>query len=36
LFELEGVDSRPNLRVVRTAEEAYEILNVQDPQFAPV
>jgi hypothetical protein len=36
LFELEGADSRPNLRVVRTAEEAYEILNVQDPQFAPV
>src|SRR6476660_4758153 len=36
IFELEGADSRPNLRVVRTAEEAYEILNVQDPHFAPV
>jgi hypothetical protein len=36
MFELQGADSRPNLRVVRTAEEAYQILNVRDPQFAPV
>ena len=36
MFELEGADTRPNLRVVRTAKEAYEILNVRDPYFAPV
>ena len=36
MFELQGADSRPNLRVVRTAEEAYRILNVHDPQFTPV
>ncbi len=36
LFELQGAEARPNLRVVHTAEEAYGILNVQDPQFAPV
>ena len=36
MFELQGADTRPNLRVVRTADEAYTILNVWDPQFAPV
>ena len=36
IFELEGAEARPNLHVVRTAEEAYEILKVQDPLFAPV
>src|SRR6476620_172231 len=36
IFELEGAESRPNLHVVRTAEEAYEILKVQDPLFEPV
>jgi hypothetical protein len=36
LFELQGGDARPNLRVVRNAEEAYRILNVRDPQFTPV
>jgi hypothetical protein len=36
MFELQGADTRPNLRVVRTADEAYAILNVRDPQFAPV
>jgi hypothetical protein len=36
MFELEGADTRPNLRVVRTAKEAYEILNIRDPYFAPV
>ena len=36
MFELQGADTRPNLRVVRTADEAYAILNVWDPQFAPV
>ena len=36
MFELEGAESRPNLHVVHTAEQAYQILKVQDPQFAPV
>ena len=36
MFELQGADTRPNLRVVRTGDEAYAILNVRDPQFAPV
>jgi hypothetical protein len=36
MFELEGAEARPNLRVVRTAEEAYHMLNVREPQFSPV
>jgi hypothetical protein len=36
MFELEGADARPNLHVVRTAEEAYQILEVRDPLFSPV
>ena len=36
MFELEGAETRPNLHVVRTAEEAYKVLNVREPQFAPV
>ena len=36
IFELEGAEIRPNLSVVRTAEEAYQILNVRNPQFSPV
>ena len=36
MFELEGAETRPNLHVVHTPEQAYQILNVQDPQFAPV
>jgi hypothetical protein len=36
MFELQGAESRPNLQVVRTPEEAYRILNVRDPQFVPV
>ena len=36
MFELQCADCRPNLQVVRTAEEAYRLLNVQNPQFAPV
>ena len=36
LFELQGAEARPNLHVVRTAEEAYQILEVRDPQFSPV
>jgi hypothetical protein len=36
MFELQGAESRPNLQVVHTPEEAYRILNVRDPQFAPI
>lgn len=36
MFELQGAEARPNLHVVRTAEEAYQILNVRQPQFVPV
>ena len=36
MFELESADARPNLRVVHTADEAYQILNVRDPKFASV
>ena len=35
MFELQGADARPNLRVVRTAQEAYGILRVQNPHFSP-
>jgi hypothetical protein len=36
MFELQAADTRPNLHVVRTAEEAFRILNVRDPQFTPI
>lgn len=36
IFEMQGAESRPNLHVVRTAEEAYVVLNVRQPQFKPV
>jgi hypothetical protein len=36
MFELQGGETRPNLHVVHTAEEAYRILNVQEPQFTPI
>jgi hypothetical protein len=36
MFELQGAEARPSLWVVRTAEDAYQILNVEDPQFAPL
>jgi hypothetical protein len=36
MFELEGAEVRPNLRVVHTPEEAYQILNIREPQFATV
>jgi hypothetical protein len=36
MFGLEGAESRPNLHVVRTAEEAYEVLSARNPEFAPV
>ena len=36
LFALEGAEARPNLHVVRTAAEAYQVLNIQNPDFVPV
>ncbi|HEU4504930.1 MAG TPA: hypothetical protein VFR79_08870 [Nitrospira sp.] len=36
IFELQGAESRPNLQMVHTAEEASRVLNICDPQFAPV
>ena len=36
LFELEGAEARPNLQVVRTMAEAYQVLNIRNPQFVPV
>jgi len=36
MFELESGEARPNLRVVHTVEEAYQILNVPAPQFGPL
>ena len=36
MFQIEASDSRPNLHVVRTMPEAWAILGVKDPQFAPL
>jgi len=36
MFQTLGERSRPNLRVVRTIEEAYRLLGVETPEFAPV
>jgi hypothetical protein len=36
MFELEAAESRPNLHVVRTLEEAFRILKVRDPHFMPI
>ncbi|HXQ26895.1 MAG TPA: hypothetical protein VN822_10840 [Candidatus Acidoferrales bacterium] len=36
MFELQGQETRPNLHVVRTAEEAWAILGVQAPKFEPI
>jgi hypothetical protein len=36
MFELRGAETRPNLHVVRTLEEAYEVLDVREPQFEPI
>jgi hypothetical protein len=33
MFELQGQETRPNLHVVRTEEEAWAILGVRKPQF---
>ena len=36
MFELRGAETRPNLHVVRTLEEAYEVLDVREPQFGRI
>ena len=36
MFEMLGAQTRPNLHVVRTLEEAYEVLDVREPQFEPI
>jgi len=36
MFEILGGETRPNLHVVRTLEEAYELLHVREPQFEPI
>src|SRR5215467_2925312 len=36
MFELQGERTRPLLRVVRTLAEAYELLDIQEPQLEPV
>jgi hypothetical protein len=36
LFQMEGSDTRPNMHAVRTLQETWAILGVQDPQFEPL
>jgi hypothetical protein len=36
MFQMLGERSRPNLRVVRTLEEAYRLLGLETPKFGPV
>lgn len=36
MFELQGQESRPNLHVVRTAEEVWAMLGVEAPNFEPL
>lgn len=36
MFQILTEDTRPELRVVRTMEEAYRLLEVQSPEFQPV
>ncbi len=36
MFELEGEDIRPNIRVVRSEQQAWAILGVENPQFEPL
>ncbi|MGA7629472.1 MAG: hypothetical protein WCB11_01815 [Terriglobales bacterium] len=33
MFQILGEKSRPELQVVRTMEEAYQLLGVEDPEF---
>jgi hypothetical protein len=36
MFQLLGEESRPDLHVVRTMDEAYRLLGVESPEFGPV
>jgi len=36
MFQMLGEHSRPNLRVVRTLDEAYRLLGLETPKFGPV
>ena len=36
MFQAVGGSTRPNLQVVRTQEEAYELLGLQAPRFEPL
>jgi len=36
MFTMLTEEARPNRHVVRTVEEAYDILGVKDPQFKPI
>lgn len=36
MFEILGGETRPNLHVVRSLEEAYAVLDVREPQFEPI
>ncbi len=36
MFAVLGEETRPNLRVVRTMQEAYSLLEIVSPQFSPI
>ncbi|MGA2695395.1 MAG: hypothetical protein ABSE92_05005 [Terriglobales bacterium] len=36
MFQILGEDTRPDLHVVRTLDEAYQLLHVRSPEFGPV
>jgi hypothetical protein len=36
MFAVLGEETRPNLRVVRTMQEAYDLLEIDSPQFSPI
>ncbi len=36
MFQMLGEETRPNLHIVRTMDEAYRLLEVESPEFHPV
>ncbi len=36
MFQMLGEETRPNLHIVRTLDEAYHLLQVESPEFSPV
>jgi hypothetical protein len=36
MFQILGASTRPNLHVVHTLDEAYQLLQVESPEFSPV